>query len=133
MERDRDAHPDLEVKEIALFCGHLTLSVLKPHWHISLRLLRPCSNHLVTGLKLKLIKGGKETHKLLNLLMDGMDTRQDKCLWHRCVACSVSRPEEVGRLGLSQRIGAASVGKGGDVGCPGWRGGGFVTSYGRGG
>lgn len=76
------------------------LSGLKPHWYISLRLLRPLSNHLVTGLKLKLIKGGKEIHKLLNLLMDGRETMQNTCLCHRWVTGSVPRPEEVGRFGL---------------------------------
>lgn len=79
MERGRDAHPDFQVKEIlrSLVISHFGL---KPHGHISLRLLRPFSNHLVTGLKLKLIKRGKEIHKLLNFLMDGMDTMQNKCL-----------------------------------------------------
>jgi hypothetical protein len=67
-ERERERDPDL-ISSLAI--SH-SLG-LKTLWHISLRLLRPFSNHLVTGLKLKLIKGGKEINKRLNLLMDGTD------------------------------------------------------------
>lgn len=53
--------------------------------------------------------------------MDGMDTMQNKCL-----ACSLSRPEEVGDLAWVSRIRA--IGKRGDIDCLGCRGGNLVTS-----